>query len=83
MSGTDPSRLERDLVPEAAARLAAIVASSSDAIVSKTLDGTVTSWNEGATLLFGYTEGEMIGQSIRRVIPADRQDEEERSSSRR
>jgi PAS domain S-box-containing protein len=62
---------------EATARLAAIVASSADAIMSKTLDGTVTSWNESATRLFGYSEEEMVGQSIRRLIPPDRQGEEE------
>jgi PAS domain S-box-containing protein len=61
---------------DASAFLAAIVASSSDAIVGKTLSGTVTSWNEGAARLFGYSEAEMIGQPTRRVIPQDRQDEE-------
>jgi PAS domain S-box-containing protein len=58
------------------ARLAAIVQSSDDAIVGKTLDGTVTSWNYAAQRLFGYTEEEMIGQSITKIIPADRLDEE-------
>jgi PAS domain S-box-containing protein len=62
---------------EAQARLAAIVTSSADAIVGKTLDGTVTSWNEAAERMFGYPAGEMIGQSIRRLVPADRQAEED------
>ena len=57
-------------------RLAAIVDSSADAIVSKTLGGVVTSWNGGAERLFGYAAEEMIGQSITRIIPADRQHEE-------
>ena len=53
------------------ARLAAIVESSDDAIVSKTLDGVVTSWNAGATRVFGYEASEMVGQSITRVIPPE------------
>ena len=61
----------------AAARLAAIVRSSSDAIVGKTLDGIVTSWNGGAGRLFGYSGEEMIGQPIRRLIPNDRMAEED------
>jgi PAS domain S-box-containing protein len=59
------------------ARLAAIVTSSEDAIVGKTADGVVTNWNGAAERMFGYSASEMIGQSIRRVIPADRQAEEE------
>jgi len=59
------------------ALLAAIVGASDDAIVSKTLDGVVTSWNAGAERLFGWSADEMIGQSIRKVIPPDRGDEEE------
>jgi PAS domain S-box-containing protein len=62
---------------EAQACLAAIVASSADAIVGKTLDGIVTSWNEAAERMFGWSASEMIGQSIRRLIPADRQAEED------
>lgn len=66
----------RYLAP-ADAHLAAIVESSSDAIVSKDLNGIVQSWNRAAERIFGWTADEMIGQSIRRVIPADRQAEED------
>lgn len=64
------------------AHLAAIVDHSSDAIVSKDLDGNVLSWNAAAERLFGIPASEMIGQSIRRIIPADRQDEEDRILAR-
>jgi PAS domain S-box-containing protein len=61
----------------AARRLAAIVESSEDAIVSKNLDGIVMSWNPAAERMFGYDASEMIGQSIRKIIPHDRQSEED------
>jgi PAS domain S-box-containing protein len=68
---------ERKRALEMSLRLAAIVAASDDAIIGKTLDGVVTSWNQGAERVFGYSAQEMIGQRLSRLIPADRGGEEE------
>jgi PAS domain S-box-containing protein len=68
---------ERKQAEQSLAHLAAIVASSSDAILSKTLNSIVTSWNASAERMFGYTAEEMIGQSILKLIPPERQQEEE------
>lgn len=57
--------------------LASIVNSSDDAIISKSLESIITSWNTGAQRIFGYTAEEMIGQSVLQLIPPDRRDEEE------
>jgi len=59
------------------ARLAAIVASSDDAIVTKTLDGIITSWNASATRILGYLPHEIVGQSIKRIVPTDLWPEED------
>ncbi len=81
-----PDKIEQSILDElpalrlkadkAVGLLAAIVDSSDDAIVSKTLEGVITTWNAGAERLFGYTAKEAIGQHISMIIPRDRRDEE-------
>jgi PAS domain S-box-containing protein len=58
------------------AKLAAIVTASDDAVISKTIDGRITSWNAAATRLLGYEANEIIGQPILRIIPPELHDEE-------
>ena len=67
---------ERQQAEETRAFLAAIVEASDDAIVSKTLDGVIRSWNAGAERLFGYAAKEAVGRPITLIIPPERQDEE-------
>jgi PAS domain S-box-containing protein len=66
---------EHAVAEEAASKLAAIIESSKDAIVGKTLEGTITSWNDGAQDLYGYTAAETLGRPIAMLIPDDRLNE--------
>ena len=67
----------RVLTEDAGSFLAAIIASSNDAVISKDLDGIITTWNEGARHIFGYEAEEIVGDSILRLIPKDLHHEEE------
>lgn len=67
---------EREQADEARARLAAVVESSEDAIVSKTLNGTITAWNPGAETLFGYSSSDAVGKPMRMLLPPERANEE-------
>lgn len=80
--GTVVDITENKLAEEKSAMLAAIVASSDDAIISKNFDSIITSWNDAAERLFGYTATEMIGESILKLIPPDRLEEEPRIITR-
>ena len=65
----------RNRAEESARRLATVVESSEDAIISKSLDGTILSWNPGAQRLYGYAAGEIVGKSISVLVPTDRHGE--------
>jgi len=67
---------ERLRAEEASSMLAAVVRSSIDAVISKTLQGKITSWNGGAERLFGYTAAEMVGCPVLKLIPEERHSEE-------
>jgi PAS domain S-box-containing protein len=75
---TDPPSTEELDYSVRLALLAAVVESSDDAIVSKTLEGRIQSWNEGAARIFGYTAAEVVGQPITIIIPPELHDEERR-----
>jgi PAS domain S-box-containing protein len=78
MSGVTLDITERKYAEEIRSFLAAIVDSSDDAIIGKSLEGKILSWNSGAQRMFGYTEAEMIGQSVLRLVSPERPEEEGR-----
>jgi PAS domain S-box-containing protein len=72
---TEKVEIERKRTEEKNLQLASIIESSDDAIIGKTLDGIVTSWNNGAEKMYGYTKEQAINQPISMIIPVDHQDE--------
>jgi PAS domain S-box-containing protein len=74
LPSSGPAR-EVSLEQSATARLAAIVESSADAMIGKTLDGVITSWNSGAERMYGYTAEAIVGQNVSVLIPRERPDE--------
>jgi two-component system cell cycle sensor histidine kinase/response regulator CckA len=72
----EPVDTKVDKTEDASRRLAAIVESSDDAIIGKNLDSIIETWNQGAERIFGYSADEIVGTSILRLIPPNRQDEE-------
>jgi len=76
-NGPDADEAAKTLAMSPESLLAAVVENSDDAIIAKSVDGTVLSWNRGAEDLFGWSAGEMIGKSVRIIIPDDRQAEED------
>ena len=75
MVGLAANVTDRKHAEEGRRLLAAIVSSSEDAVVSKALDGTITSWNRAAERMFGYAAEEAVGRSIRLIMPPDKQDD--------
>lgn len=72
LEGVEQELVKRD------ALLAAIVSNAKDAIIARDLDGNIIAWNDGATRLYGWTAEEMIGKTIYRIIPQEKQREHER-----
>ena len=76
MAGVVADITERKRADEVRFRLASVVESSDDAILSMDLEGTITTWNKGAQQIFGYSAAEMVGKSITVLVPPNREDEE-------
>lgn len=75
LAGLADLALARNEILDSQKRLAQIVESSNDAIIAKSLDGTITSWNDGAERLYGYSAAEAIGRRVSILVPSDRKDE--------
>ncbi|HEX3505192.1 MAG TPA: PAS domain S-box protein [Xanthobacteraceae bacterium] len=75
-NGTAAAEAQSDCTEQIAQRLASIVESSDDAIISKNLDGIILTWNRGAERIFGYTADEIVGKAVTVLMPPDRVDEE-------
>jgi diguanylate cyclase (GGDEF)-like protein/PAS domain S-box-containing protein len=74
--GEPAAETERNVLAQAQAHFRAVVETTDDAVITKTTAGLITSWNPGAERIFGYSEADMVGQSIYRLVPEDRHHEE-------